>query len=85
MCMSRVTTCNGKVSYPTKADARRAAKMFHARKGGMECHHFFCEQCGQFHIGRPPTYYQNSAKARRAVRLQGAHGAGAMSCDAWEV
>lgn len=59
--------CNGKTSYPTRAEAERARKGIAAKEvkphkkklrksiaGQMQIYHC-CDGCGGYHLGRPRT------------------------------
>jgi hypothetical protein len=76
MDRSNADDCRGKVAYPTKADAQRAAKRSQKRKGGPDMAHFFCPHCQGFHIGRQLPRFREAAARRRGFRMGGAHGAG---------
>ena len=78
MAMDRTDAenCRGKISYPTKAAANRAARLSQKRRGGPVMEHFFCPHCQGFHIGRQNGALRVKAKMRRIERSWGVHGEG---------
>ena len=73
--------CFGKISYPTRADAKASLRCVRERRGSEEAAHlrvYHCRLCARFHIGRDRNLGRHErahddavAKLKRYLALTG--------------